>query len=115
MGLSHDWRHCRNGREATQQLVFTLAGDEASRLRIGAGEREWTLQIGDLLAGSVVELVDDDQFGGKIKFHAAQTAGDCRVRSAIADSPEQVMDYYYLRVIQENGQMAWSSPIWVAS
>ena len=21
-------------------------------------------------------------------------------------------DYYYLRVLQQNGQMAWSSPIW---
>ena len=24
-------------------------------------------------------------------------------------------DYYYVRVIQENGGMAWSSPIWVSA
>lgn len=32
-----------------------------------------------------------------------------------SDKREKRCDYYYIRVIQEDGQMAWSSPIWVAS
>lgn len=31
----------------------------------------------------------------------------------IDDNCETKRDYYYLRVVQENGQMAWSSPIWL--
>ena len=27
--------------------------------------------------------------------------------------PERARDYYYVRVLQQNGQAAWSSPIWV--
>ncbi len=30
----------------------------------------------------------------------------------VDDSPGRCTDYYYLRVIQRNGQMAWTSPIW---
>ncbi len=29
------------------------------------------------------------------------------------DTPVGAGDYYYLRIIQEDGEMAWSSPIWV--
>ena len=30
------------------------------------------------------------------------------------DQPIQNTDYYYIRVSQKNGEMAWSSPIWVS-
>lgn len=113
MGLSHDWRHCRNGREATQQIVFTVRGHETSRLNVRVRGREFRLFLGDLLRGSVVELVEDDQFGGKVKFHRALPQGACRASGSVTDEPELDVDYYYLRVTQQNGQMAWSSPIWV--
>ena len=35
--------------------------------------------------------------------------------SAVDDAPEPGLNWYYVRVTQENGQMAWSSPIWVDS
>ena len=40
-----------------------------------------------------------------------------RASFEFTDSPgtEKAEDYYYLRVTQENGQVAWSSPIWVAN
>jgi hypothetical protein len=28
-------------------------------------------------------------------------------------SPGSQADWYYVRVVQSNGQLAWSSPIWV--
>src|SRR5262249_51741109 len=28
--------------------------------------------------------------------------------------PPRETDYYYLRVIQQDGEMAWSSPIWIS-
>lgn len=30
------------------------------------------------------------------------------------DQPLRGTEYYYVRVIQTDGEMAWSSPIWVA-
>ena len=40
-----------------------------------------------------------------------------RASFEITDSPStgRGEDFYYLRVTQENGQVAWSSPIWVAN
>ena len=40
-----------------------------------------------------------------------------RASYTFSDSPstDRAEDFYYLRVTQENGQVAWSSPIWVAN
>jgi len=49
----------------------------------------------------------------KIKVHrAAPHAAYCVART-FQDSPPPGPHYYYLRISQLNGQMAWSSPIWV--
>jgi hypothetical protein len=31
------------------------------------------------------------------------------------EDPGQGLTWYYVRVVQANGQLAWSSPIWVTS
>ena len=52
------------------------------------------------------------------KFHVHrgwpldQLTHHVRVEDAPATTPGQT-DFYYVRVIQRNGQRAWSSPIWV--
>lgn len=44
-----------------------------------------------------------------------QSKKDCGVQGRIEmkDTPHFGEDYYYLRVTQQDGEMAWSSPIWV--
>jgi hypothetical protein len=32
---------------------------------------------------------------------------------SIYDIPEKKEDFYYIRIIQKDKEMAWSSPIWV--
>ncbi|MCW4019801.1 MAG: DUF3604 domain-containing protein [Candidatus Bathyarchaeota archaeon] len=53
----------------------------------------------------------DDWPGGKTS--GARKARTSKVNFSLMDRVESV-SYYYLRVIQRNGEMAWSSPIWVA-
>ena len=49
-----------------------------------------------------------------MKRHTAVPAGGLEARMEWEDaSPEPGRNYYYLRVSQLNGQLAWSSPIWV--
>lgn len=49
----------------------------------------------------------------KLKIHSLRTPWEFRFRRSTVDSRVQPGDYYFLKVIQENGQMAWSSPIWI--
>ena len=50
----------------------------------------------------------------KNKIHRAVSQNRYEAKyTFIDDKPEREEDYYYLRITQENGQMAWASPIWV--
>ncbi len=116
--------------------MFTLAGDRGSRLLLEVeGERvEFTL--GEALERSrVIPLLDEaraailDQFGivademdnpdspyhnaRKVKIHRAVPEAGYTVRTAFRDDPPPGRSWYYLRISQTNGQMAWTSPIWV--
>ena len=113
MSQSADWRHCRNGREATQQIVFVIAGDETTRLAVVTRGHKLEATVGQLLGGSVARIVDDSEFGAKFKFHAARRMDECEASGVLLDDDAGGTDYYYLRVVQANGQMAWSSPVWV--
>ncbi|MFP3904643.1 MAG: DUF3604 domain-containing protein, partial [Armatimonadota bacterium] len=112
IGLTGDWRHCRNGREATQQIVFTVRGDEATDLNVSTRGYDLSMTLGELSQGSRVIICGDSEFGPKFKYHMARPLGDCETAGALVDRSE-TGDYYYLRVMQKNGQMAWSSPIFV--
>jgi hypothetical protein len=46
-------------------------------------------------------------------YSVAPAAPEARFRYRDGQ-PLKQQAYYYLRVIQEDGNMAWSSPIWVA-
>ncbi|MEM3871458.1 MAG: DUF3604 domain-containing protein [Nitrososphaeria archaeon] len=50
----------------------------------------------------------------KMKIHKAIPYSAYHAKFSLVDrSPRIKEDYYYVRVIQKNGQMAWSSPIWI--
>ena len=50
---------------------------------------------------------------GKYKVHQGHAAGELTLDLEYTDAPGTGTDFYYVRVIQKNGQRAWSSPIWV--
>ena len=52
--------------------------------------------------------------GEKVKVHQAIPGKYYETVLNITDEePIKDTDFYYLRVTQNNGQMAWSNPIWV--
>jgi len=53
-------------------------------------------------------------FEERIKVHQGVTSNQFSKDIEFEDGgAEKAIDYYYLRVIQANGQAAWSSPVWI--
>ena len=48
----------------------------------------------------------------KVKIHRGVPQDGYTARATFSDHPP-TGSYYYLRVSQTNGQMAWTSPIWI--
>jgi hypothetical protein len=76
-----------------EDIVFRI-GD----LRQGLGRRE-------LKTGNNIDIV-------QVQLVPAKAPLDREFSFADTDAP-QSGDYYYVRVVQVDGAMAWSSPIWV--
>ena len=50
---------------------------------------------------------------GREVIHAERSF-NCALQFALRDDPPAgAANYYYVRVVQENGEMAWSSPVWI--
>jgi hypothetical protein len=58
----------------------------------------------------------DKEFQNAFKtlLHRGVPDSGYRVPFAFVDHTPPGAHYYYLRVSQENGQMAWSSPVWIS-
>jgi hypothetical protein len=56
-----------------------------------------------------VEMVKDGKFIYKTEPHATTAEFDFRDTAAVAGR-----SWYYVRVIQQDRNLAWSSPIWIA-
>ena len=49
-----------------------------------------------------------------VLLHRIAFAENCRAEFEFTDEPRtKEADWYYVRVVQSNGSLAWSSPIWV--
>jgi len=109
--------HTNTGGTLTKQLVFEIEGSPDATMTVTANGREWSFQLTDLNRGSAVWVVAGDEkqpIGArKIKLHRAVPQAQYQITETILDTePENDVDYYYLRIRQDNGQMAWSSPVW---
>ena len=56
-----------------------------------------------------VDIIRDGQ-----EVHTVQGSG-ASLELEWSDCPAEQPDYYYARVIQADGNAAWSSPIWIES
>ena len=102
--------------DPTKSLVLELTGDTETTLIIKLrqpSEQTVKARLADLISDNLVtftggfttesyilgRLIGPAEYGTSIRWHD-------RVKS-------KGPDYYYVRVTQQNGHMAWSSPIWV--
>lgn len=111
----------RNGREGTSQLVFEIEGGPHTKIALRMNNEEWgeiwRYDLSELLRNSVIHCGRNRSGlskGRKVKIHRAVSQPCYTASYCFTDNTrEQETDFYYLRVTQENGQMAWSSPIWI--
>ena len=105
------------GEDPTKSLVLELEGGPDSVLSVqlkSPTEQTVSKQLRDLIEENVItftgvftsesfiigRLVGPNEYSAAIRWH------DRREKQNDAD-------WYYVRVTQHNGHMAWSSPIWV--
>lgn len=111
-----DWKTGRYAREGTNSIVLTIRGDGNTLLVLKLNDRTFSCSLAELMSGSRVELMEGP-FDQKVKFHELIAESQYCKSLEIADTygGSRQRDFYYLRLTQANGQMAWSSPIWVES
>ncbi len=94
--------HCQ-----TRQSLFATSVDWSTANNFSDQKRTFT--IGELLDGS--QGFRMEKVPASVKMHRAVPEAFYTM-SREYRRPDNDDGFYYLRVTQENGQMAWSSPIW---
>lgn len=70
---------------------------------------------------SKTDLIENDEYlsiinrfsSPKLKVHTLLEPKDYEFSHSVKDTTVKHGDYYFIKVTQENGQMAWSSPVWI--
>ncbi len=109
------------GAGRSTELVFQLAETEemgSSRPLIRPyatiPARELRLAFSQLQEGRLEQVLPVDRHNDTIRVELVDSDGSMDRQFTFVDTDEvNHGDYYYVRVRQQDGSMAWSSPIWV--
>jgi hypothetical protein len=71
------------------------------------------LGIRDMASGSVSHEQDVDHYTDSVRLRRIVTDGPRDVEFSLSDVGETQGDYYFVRVVQANDAIAWSSPVWI--
>ena len=97
----------------TNALVVELLAPRGAQLRFLVNGQRFEHRIADLLEGSRSHFMRGWR-SEALLIHRAVTERQLSLSLEFADEQEREVDWYYLRVAQENQQWAWASPIWVS-
>ena len=122
-------------QDSQQALVFTLRGKPDSRVRIMSESVEYNATVKELCKGAYViphpeearreverkygltqyENQNQKEYANSYKtlMHKGVPEPGYTLTYQFQDNPPAGENYYYVRVSQNNGQMAWSSPVWI--
>lgn len=98
----------------TNAVVLEAEGDSDTTLNLTVSSPhpiEMTLPLGDLARSSAIEFLD--RFPCESLLVHRLVPESLYATSFSLDDAPSASDFYYVRVTQSNGQMAWSSPIWI--
>jgi len=103
--------------DPTKSLVFEIDGGPDTSLTVQLrepAEQTVTAKLADLIEENVVTFTgvftSESYIINRLVSPAEYTAS---IRWEDRQDDRDSSDWYYVRVTQHNGQMAWSSPIWV--
>jgi len=97
---------------ATNALILEVEMPRSGTIDLDLSGQHYSYRLADLLVGSRREFPRGWHYEAML-IHRAVPQARYTMAVELSDEPERETDYYYLRVAQENGQWAWSSPIWV--
>jgi len=104
------------GEDPTKSVVCTVDADADAVLTLTLEEparQSLRAKLADLIADNVVEFTGVFTSESYI-IHRLVAPAEYTARIRWHDSrPNADPDWYYVRATQHNGQLAWSSPIWV--
>ena len=98
---------------ATEGVVIELEGNQGTMVEVRINDKTYQHNLNELIDGARTHYL-----GGFVSpaicFHQAVPQSEYQLQFDLKhQTPSKTRDWYYIRVHQENGQMAWSSPIWV--
>jgi len=100
---------------ATKHMILELSGKKDTRLNVTLQqpiEMNYSLTLGELTDSS--HIVFTGQFTSEsILIHRLVSSACYSLQFSLVDEDSKPA-YYYVRARQSNGQMAWSSPVWVS-
>ena len=94
---------------ATNSVVIEAEMPLSGRVNIKANGRRLSFTLGELLDGTRAEFLRG-WLSEAVQVHRAAPSEALDLRETLEDRFAEPA-YYYARVVQHNGQMAWSSPI----
>jgi len=114
-GYNADWTTHRYRCGGECGFCLVVDGDLGTRVRLDVNGIEVDRQIAELMDHSEIHPLPADPSWRpwnvpKVKLYQCLPAGRFRMRKAWTE-PLEPGDFLYLRVRQDNGQMAWLSPI----
>ena len=118
-GTSIHWQSYTSRQDAfaeraTKHLILELSGAPDTRLTIMLEQpikTSYSMLLGELADTSHIKFTGEFT-SESILIHRLVTPGRFAMNFSFTDKDGDPA-YYYVRVRQSNGQMAWSSPIWV--
>jgi len=95
------------GREC--RLALAISGQHPK-----GGPFQVSCKVGmDALDGNDTSLSISDSFSApRVRIGPALNKGKLCLAAEFVDSEPGEKDFYFVKVVQKNGHLAWSSPIW---
>ena len=114
--VSHTSRVNALEDRATNDVVVTIAGSPETKITLVVtkpAEMTITRSLGELAEANEISFTG--AFSSEsIMLHRVVFADNYQTRVSVTDEAEGGgTDWYYVRVVQTNGSLAWSSPIWI--
>jgi hypothetical protein len=107
------WGNSTTTTNATQGIALDVRGDEKTFIKGQVNGVDFRVPLSELIAGPKSFYLGNF-LTPAFYFHRAVSEFETNLENEFTHrSNSQIRDWYYVRVRQHNGQMAWSSPIWV--
>jgi hypothetical protein len=102
---------------ATNSVIFKVSGDKKTKVELNLlkpVKKSLNISLEDILKESHSVFVGDFPKESVLIHRGVQkTNYQSNFNFMDTSSKNNHEDFYYVRVLQDNGQMAWSSPIWI--